>query len=80
MRLPVIDGDDNQIDVKAAEKCLHTAWNPALTIMIPHTVITVENPELVVGELLKNMTAVVFIWLPKFPGYDLTNMPKVKDF
>ena len=46
MRLPVIDGDDNQIDVKAAEECLHTAWNPALTIMIPHTVITVENPSL----------------------------------
>lgn len=46
MRLPVIDGDDNQIDVKAAEEMFAYCMESALTIMIPHTVITVENPSL----------------------------------
>ena len=47
--------------------------------MIPHTVITVENPRLVVGELLKKYDRSSFYLASKFPGYDLTNMPKVKE-
>lgn len=33
MRLPVIDGQDNKIDVELSKKRLHTAWSMALIIM-----------------------------------------------
>lgn len=47
--------------------------------MIPHTVITDGKSELVVGELLKKYDRSSFYLASKFPGYDLTNMPKVKE-
>ena len=79
MRLPVIDGDDNQIDVKAAEEmfayCMESGINYYDTAYGYHG----GKSELVVGELLKKYDRSSFYLASKFPGYDLTNMPKVKE-
>ena len=78
MRLPVIDGDDNQIDVKAAEEmfayCMESGINYYDTAYGYHG----GKSELVVGELLKKYDRSSFYLASKFPGYDLRNMRRVK--
>ncbi|MCQ2529311.1 MAG: aldo/keto reductase [Saccharofermentans sp.] len=78
MRLPVIEGDDNKIDVEAAKEmiayCMDAGINYYDTAYGYHG----GNSELVVGELLKNYDRSSFYLASKFPGYDLSNMPKVE--
>ncbi len=79
MRLPVIDGDDSKIDVESAKKmiayCMESGINYYDTAFGYHG----GQSELVVGELLKNYDRSSFYLASKFPGYDLSNMPKVKE-
>ncbi|MCQ2531383.1 MAG: aldo/keto reductase [Saccharofermentans sp.] len=79
MRLPVIDGDDSKIDVESAKKmiayCMEAGINYYDTAYGYHG----GQSELVVGELLKNYDRSSFYLASKFPGYDLSNMPKVKE-
>ncbi|MCQ2510745.1 MAG: aldo/keto reductase [Lachnospiraceae bacterium] len=79
MRLPVIDGDDSRIDVEQAKEmiayCMESGINYYDTAYGYHG----GNSELVVGELLKNYKREDFYIASKFPGYDLGNMPKVKE-
>ena len=79
MRLPVIDGDDSKIDVESARKmiayCMEAGINYYDTAYGYHG----GQSELVVGELLKNYDRSSFYLASKFPGYDLSNMPKVKE-
>lgn len=79
MRLPVIDGDDNKIDVKTAEEmfeyCMKSGINYYDTAYGYHG----GQSELIVGELLKKYDRNSFYLASKFPGYDLNNMPKVKE-
>ena len=79
MRLPVIDGDDNRIDVETAKEmiayCMKSGINYYDTAYGYHG----GNSELVVGELLENYDRNSFYLASKFPGYDLSNMPKVKE-
>lgn len=79
MRLPVIDGDDSKIDVELAKKmiayCMESGINYYDTAFGYHG----GQSELVVGELLKNYDRNTFYLASKFPGYDLSNMPKVKE-
>lgn len=79
MRLPVLDGNDNNIDADAAKEmiafCMKSGINYYDTAYGYHG----GNSELVVGELLKNYDRSSFYLASKFPGYDLSNMPKVEE-
>ena len=79
MRLPVLDGNDNNIDVDTAKEmiafCMKSGINYYDTAYGYHG----GNSELVVGELLKNYDRSSFYLASKFPGYDLSNMPKVRE-
>lgn len=79
MRLPVLDGNDSMIDAEAAREmiayCMKSGINYYDTAYGYHG----GQSEFVVGELLKNYSRDSFYLASKFPGYDLTNMPKVRE-
>ena len=79
MRLPVRNGNDNDIDVEAAREmisfCMKSGINYYDTAYGYHG----GNSELVVGELLKEYERSSFYLASKFPGYDLSNMSKVEE-
>lgn len=79
MRLPVMNGNDSEIDVKAAGEmikyCMDSGVNYYDTAYGYHG----GKSEIVVGELLKDYDRSSFYLASKFPGYDLSNMPKVKE-
>ncbi len=79
MRLPVLNGDDSKIDVDAAREmfdyCMKSGINYYDTAYGYHA----GQSEIVVGELLKDYDRESFYLASKFPGYDLNNMPKVKE-
>lgn len=79
MRLPVMDGDDSVVDVDAAREmvayCMKSGINYYDTAYGYHG----GKSELVMGELLKEYDRDSFYLASKFPGYDLSNMPKVKE-
>ena len=79
MRLPVLDGNDSKIDTDLSKKmiayCMESGINYYDTAYGYHG----GQSELVVGELLKEYDRDSFYLASKFPGYDLSNMPKVKE-
>lgn len=79
MRLPVLDGDDSKIDVDAAremiELCMKSGINYYDTAYGYHG----GKSETVVGQLLSEYDRNSFYLASKFPGYDLSNMPKVEE-
>lgn len=79
MRLPVLESDDSMIDKEAAREmiayCMESGINYYDTAYGYHG----GQSELVVGELLKNYDRDSFYLASKFPGYDLQNMPKVRE-
>ena len=79
MRLPVLDGDDGKIDVKAAEEMLDYAMKSGINYYDTAYGYHNGNSEKVVGQLLKKYPRDSFYLASKFPGYDLANMPKVKE-
>lgn len=79
MRLPVIDGDDSKIDVEKAREMLDYCMKSGINYYDTAYGYHGGNSELVVGELLKNYNREDFYIASKFPGYDLANMPKVKE-
>ena len=79
MRLPVVEGNDGKIDVDKAKEmiayCMKAGINYYDTAYGYHG----GQSELVVGELLKKYDKNSFYLASKFPGYDLSNMPKIKE-
>ncbi|MGN0681037.1 MAG: aldo/keto reductase [Candidatus Fimisoma sp.] len=79
MRLPVRNGNDNDIDVETAREmisfCMKSGINYYDTAYGYHG----GNSELVVGELLKEYERSSFYLASKFPGYDLSNMTRVEE-
>ena len=79
MRLPVLNGQDNQIDVELSKQmiayCMEQGINYYDTAYGYHG----GQSELVVGELLKNYDRNSFYLASKFPGYDASNWGKVKE-
>ena len=79
MRLPVLNGNDSEIDIKTSKEmiayCMEAGINYYDTAYGYHG----GQSELVVGELLKNYERDSFYLASKFPGYDLANMPRVKE-
>ena len=79
MRLPLVDGNESQIDVEAVKamfaECMEAGINYYDTAYGYHG----GQSEIVVGEVLKNYDRKSFYLASKFPGYDLSNMPKIKE-
>ena len=79
MRLPLIDGDDTKIDEAAAKEMTAYAMEKGINYYDTAWGYHGGNSELVMGRILKEYPRDSFYLATKFPGYDLSNMPKVKE-
>lgn len=79
MRLPVIDGDDAKIDEAAAGEMVAYAMEHGINYYDTAWGYHNGNSELVMGRVLSKYPRDKFYLATKFPGYDLSNMPKVKE-
>ncbi len=79
MRLPTIDGDDSKVDAAATEEMVAYAMEQGVNYYDTAWGYHEGNSELVMGEALKKYPREKFYLATKFPGYDLNNMPKVKE-
>lgn len=79
MRLPVIDGDDAKIDEAAAKEMVAYAMDHGVNYYDTAWGYHAGNSELVIGRALSGYPREDYYLATKFPGYDLSNMPKVKE-
>ena len=79
MRLRVIDGNDGVVDEKAAAEMVDYAMSQGVNYYDTAWGYHEGNSELVMGRALKKYPRESFYLADKFPGYDLANMPKVKE-
>lgn len=79
MRLPLIDGDDANIDVPATEKMVAYAMEKGVNYYDTAWGYHNGNSETVLGKVLSEYPRESFYLASKFPGYDLSNMPKVQE-
>ena len=79
MRLPVVNGDDAVIDEKAAAEMVAYAMEHGVNYYDTAWGYHGGNSELVMGKILKDYPRETFYLATKFPGYDLSNMTKVKE-
>ena len=79
MRLPVIGGDDANIDTAAAEKMVDYALENGVNYFDTAWGYHNGNSETVIGQALSRHPRDKFYLATKFPGYDLSNMGKVEE-
>lgn len=79
MRLPVINGNDANIDSAAVEEMVACAMENGVNYYDTAWGYHNGNSETVMGNALKKYDRDSFYLATKFPGYDLSNMPKVKE-
>lgn len=79
MRLPVVDGNDAQIDVAATEEMVAYAMEKGINYYDTAWGYHNGNSETVIGKALQKYPRESFYLATKFPGYDLSNMPKVEE-
>ena len=79
MRLPVIGGDDANIDTAAAEKMVDYALENGVNYFDTAWGYHNGNSETVIGQALSRHPRDKFYLATKFPGYDLSNMDKVEE-
>ena len=79
MRLPVVDGDDARIDEAAAAAMVDYAMAHGVNYYDTAWGYHSGNSELVLGRALARHPRDSFYIADKFPGYDLSNMPKVQE-
>ncbi len=77
MRLPTVDGDDSVVDEQAVAEMVDYAIKNGINYFDTAWGYHSGNSELVMGKCLKNYPRDSFYLATKFPGYDLSNMPKV---
>ena len=78
MRLPVVDGNDAQIDEAAALAMVDYAMAHGVNYYDTAWGYHDGNSELVMGKALARYPRESFFLATKFPGYDLANMDKVE--
>jgi len=78
MRLPLLGGDDTQIDEALAEKMVAYAMEHGINYYDTAWGYHNGNSELVMGRLLSHYPRDRYYLATKFPGYDLSNMDKVE--
>lgn len=79
MRLPVVDGDDSNIDEAAAMKMVDYAMKQGINYYDTAWGYHGGQSELVMGKALARHPRESFYLADKFPGYDLSNMDKVEE-
>ena len=79
MRLPVVDGNDAQIDEAAAFALIDRALEQGINYFDTAWGYHSGNSELVVGKALARHPRESFYLASKFPGYDLKNMGKAEE-
>lgn len=79
MRLPVIDGDDGNIDREKTFELIDKAMSSGINYYDTAWGYHNGQSEIVLGEALAKYPRESFYISSKFPGYDLSNMPKVKE-
>ena len=78
MRLPVINGDDGNVDEPAVEKMVEYAMANGINYYDTAWGYHNGESELVMGRVLSHYPREKFYLATKFPGYDLSNMDKVE--
>ena len=79
MRLPVTDGRDDQIDRAETFRMVDEAMARGINYYDTAWGYHGGNSETVMGEALAKYPRESYFLATKFPGYDLSNMPKVKE-
>lgn len=79
MRLPTVDGDDAHIDEAKTAEMVAYAMENGINYYDTAWGYHEGNSELVMGKVLSAYPRESFYLATKFPGYDLENMPKVKE-
>ena len=79
MRLPVIDGDDSRIDEAATFEMVDYAMEHGVNYFDTAWGYHGGNSETVMGKALARHPRESYYLADKFPGYDLSNMDKVKE-
>ncbi len=79
MRLPVVDGDDAKIDEAAAAEIIDYAYQNGVNYYDTAWGYHDGNSEIVAGKCLSRYPRDSYYLASKFPGYDNSNMPKVKE-
>ena len=79
MRLPVIDGDDAKVDVPQTFRMVDYAMKHGINYYDTAWGYHGEHSEEIMGEALRKYPRDSYYFADKFPGYDLANMPKVKE-
>ena len=79
MRLPVVDGNDAQIDMAATEEMVAYAMEQGINYYDTAWGYHSGNSETVIGKALSRYPRESYYLASKFPGYDLSNMPKVEE-
>ena len=79
MRLPVVDGKDDQVDQAAVEEMVAYAMSNGVNYYDTAWGYHSGNSELAIGKVLAAYPRESFYLADKFPGYDLSNMDKVAD-
>lgn len=79
MRLPVINGEDANIDEQATDEMIAYAMKNGINYYDTAWGYHSGNSELVVGKCLKKYPRESFYLASKFPGYDLSNMGKTEE-
>jgi len=80
MRLPVIGGKDGNIDEKATQEMADYAIAHGINYYDTAWGYHDGNSEIAIGKALSRYPRESYFLATKFPGYDLSNMPKVKKF
>ena len=79
MRLPVVDGDNANIDEAAALEMFDYAYKHGINYFDTAWGYHDGNAELVTGKALSRYPRESFHLTTKFPGYDRNHFPKVKE-
>lgn len=79
MRLPVVDGNDNVVDEAAAAEMIDYAYTHGVNYFDTAWGYHNGNSELTAGKFLSRYPRESYYLASKFPGYDNSNMPKVKE-
>ncbi|MBE5944010.1 MAG: oxidoreductase [Lachnospiraceae bacterium] len=79
MRLPIVGGENNNIDVKATEEMIDYAMKNGVNYYDTAWGYHDGQSELVIGKILNKYPRDSYYFATKFPGYDKNNMNKVEE-
>lgn len=79
MRLPTLDGDESKIDEKQVEEMFDYAIRNGVNYFDTAWVYHRGQSEIVVGKILQKYPRDSFYLATKFPGFDRSNMERVKE-